>query len=85
MERFKVADLGAKKVMMAFDNSGWRIIETLEIKASGVCPTCGVDTAATPGVYYTVPRPRHKGKDALALCSHVPEEVENAKLVLGNI
>jgi hypothetical protein len=38
MERFKVADLGEKRVVMAFDGSGWRITESVEIHAGGVCP-----------------------------------------------
>ncbi|HXG21275.1 MAG TPA: hypothetical protein VNN62_19635 [Methylomirabilota bacterium] len=85
MERFKVSDLGAKKVLMAFDNSGWRVIDVLAVKASGACPACGANTALSPGVYYTVPRPKNKGKDALMLCSHAPDEVENAKKILASL
>jgi len=82
MERFKLTDLGNKKVMMAFDGSGWRIVESLEIKSGGICPACGVDTSASPAAYYTVPRPKQKGKEAIALCTHRPAEVEEAKKVV---
>jgi len=84
MERFKLTDLRSKKVTMAFDGSGWRIIESLEIKTRGVCPACGMDTAASPAAYYTVPRPKHKGKDAIALCTHTPTAVEEAKKVASS-
>jgi len=83
MERFKVTDLGGKKVMMGFDGSGWRILESLELTTSGVCPACGMDTATSPAAYYAVPRPKHKGKDAVTLCTHVSAEVEQAKKCLG--
>jgi hypothetical protein len=82
MERFKLTDLGNKKVMMAFDGSGWRIIESLEVKLSGNCPACGMDTSSSPGAYYAVPRPKNKGKAALALCTHAPAEVEEARKCL---
>jgi len=82
MERFRVTDLGNKKALMAFDGSGWRIIEALELKSEGACPACGKDTALAPAAYYTVPRPKHKGKGALGLCTHVPGEVEEAKRVV---
>ena len=49
----------------------------------GVCPACGRDTAASPAVYYTVPRPKHKGKEPIALCTHQPAEVEEARKCLG--
>lgn len=81
MERFKLTDLGSKKVTMAFDGSGWRIVDTLAIKASGPCPSCGVDTSTSPSAYYTVPRPKQKGKDAIVLCTHLPAEVEEARKV----
>jgi hypothetical protein len=81
MARFKVTDLGSKQVVMAFDGSGWRVIESLAVKSNGACPACGVDTSATPGAYYSVPRPKHKGKDAAVLCTHQPAEVEEAKRV----
>jgi hypothetical protein len=84
MERFKLTDLGGKKVIMAFDGSGWRVIESLEVKSSGVCPACGVDTAAAPGAYYAVPRPKHKGKEAVVLCTHQPAEVEEARKVVSS-
>jgi len=84
MERFKLTDLGSKKLMMAFDGSGWRIIESLEIKTEGVCSACGRDTAASPAAYYTVPRPKHKGKGAIALCTHALAEVEEAKKVVSS-
>lgn len=83
MARFKLTDLGNKTVVMASDGSGWRIVEAAEVKTAGACPACGVDTAASPGVYYTVPRPRHKGKEPLALCTHQPAEVEEAQQVLA--
>ena len=83
MERFKLTDLGSKKVTMAFDGSGWRIVESLEIKTSGVCPACGMDTTASPAACYSVPRPKHKGKDAIALCTHASAEVEEARKCLG--
>ncbi len=79
MERFKVTDLGSKKTMMAFDGSGWRIIDSLEVKSGGVCPACGVDTSTSPAAYYTVPRPKHKGKGTIALCTHALAEVEEAR------
>ena len=82
MERFKVTDLGSKKAMMAFDGSGWRIIESLEVKSDGVCPACGMDTAASPAAYYTVPRPKHRGKGAVALCTHALAEVAEARKCL---
>ena len=84
MEHFKITDLGDKKVIMAFDGSGWRIAETCEIKSNGPCPACGVDTIATPGVYYTVARARHKGRAPLVLCSHETTWVEEAKKCLGS-
>lgn len=83
MERFKVTDLGEKRVVMAFDGSGWRITESVEIHAGGVCPACGTDTQASPGVLYTVPRAKHKGKDPLVRCMHQAEVVEEARRVLG--
>jgi len=82
MERFKVTDLGSKKAMMAFDGSGWRIIESLEVKSDGVCPACVLDTATSPAAYYTVPRPKQKGKGAVALCTHALAEVEEARKCL---
>ena len=84
MERFKLTDLGSKKVIMAFDGSGWRITESFEVKAAGVCPACGGDTAASPAVYYTVPRPKHKGKEPVVLCTHQPAEVEEARKCLAS-
>ncbi len=84
MERFKLTDLGSKKLMMAFDGSGWRIIESLEIKTDGVCSACGRDTAAAPAACYTVPLPKHKGKGAIALCTHALAEVEEAKKVVSS-
>jgi len=83
MERFKVTDLGGRKAVMAFDGSGWRIIESLEVKSGGVCPACRKDTTTAPAAYYTVPRPKHKGKGAIALCTHAPVEVEEAKRVVS--
>jgi hypothetical protein len=83
MERFKVTDLGDKKVVMAFDGSGWRVTEMVELKSNGSCPACGRDTSASPGVYYTVSRAKHKGKEPVCLCIHEPDEVEKARRVLG--
>ena len=84
MERFRVTDLGHKRALMAFDGSGWRMIESLELKSAGACPACGKDTTTAPAAYYTVPRPKHKGKGAIALCTHAPGEVEEAKRVVSN-
>lgn len=81
MERFKLTDLGSKKVAMAFDGSGWRIVDTLATKSEGPCPSCGVDTSIAPSAYYTVPRPKQKGKDAIILCTHLPAEVEEARKI----
>ena len=83
MERFKATGLGSKKVTMAFDGSGWRILESLEIKAEGICPACGMDTATASAAYYTVPRPKQRGKGAVTLCTHQPAEVEEARKCLG--
>ena len=83
MERFRVTDLGDKKVVMAFDGSGWRITESCEVKTDGPCPACGIDTTAAPGVCYTVARAKQKGKDPLALCSHEPTWVEEARRCLA--
>lgn len=82
MEHFKVTDLGNKKVVMAFDGSGWRVTESCEIKSNGPCPACGMDTSASSGVYYTVARAKHKGKAPVALCSHEPAWVEEARRCL---
>jgi hypothetical protein len=82
MERFKLMDLGSKKVMLAFDGSGWRVIESLEVWTTGHCPACGLDTFSFPGAYYTVPRPKNKGKDAVVLCTHAAAEVEEARKCL---
>src|SRR5262245_24059326 len=84
MERFRVTDLGHKKALMVFDGSGWRIIESLEVKSEGTCPACGKDATTSPAAYYTLPRPKHKGKGAIALCTHAPVEVEEAKKVVSS-
>jgi hypothetical protein len=83
MELFKVSDLGGRKVVMAFDGSGWRVTEKVEVRTSGPCPACGVDTSASPGAHYAIPRPENKGKEPVVLCSHEPGEVEQAKKCLS--
>lgn len=83
MGRFKMADLGDKKVVMAFDGSGWRLIEALKVQSSGTCPACGKDTAASPSVSYAVSRAKHKGKEPIILCTHQADVVEEARKMVS--
>ena len=82
MEHFKTTHLGGKRVVMVFDGSGWRITESCEVKSVGTCPACGVDTTKTPGVFYTIARAKHKGKEPIALCSHESSLVNEARQCL---